>query len=207
MTARRVILLRHGQTDYNVARRVQGNIDIALNAAGIAQASAAADSLAAYLEGHEVQVVSSPLGRAVVTAQAVADRLGVELLIDEAFRERSFGRFEGLDDAAGSAQYPEEWALWRSDGEAPHIGIEAREQVGERMAAGIERYAAELPAEAVLVVVSHGSAITQGLRLLLGIHDCEWPVLRGLDNCHYSELQGGTFAAGQGWRLFSHNCS
>jgi len=92
MPSRQFVFLRHGQTDWNLAGRIQGHTDIALNATGIEQARAAA----VRLQNRGIdRIVSSPLQRASVTAQAVADRLGVPLHMDAALQERSYGAFEG----------------------------------------------------------------------------------------------------------------
>lgn len=85
--------LRHGQTDWNREGRYQGTSDIPLNATGIAQAHAAAETLS----GSGIQrIVSSPLIRALKTAAIVAERLAVPIHCDWSLRERNFGSFDGL---------------------------------------------------------------------------------------------------------------
>lgn len=84
--------LRHGQTDWNVARRIQGHTDIPLNATGTAQAQAAAQ----VLQQVGIQrIISSPLQRAAVTAAIVQEHIGAPLHHDERLKERAFGTFEG----------------------------------------------------------------------------------------------------------------
>lgn len=92
MLPRRFVFLRHGQTDWNLTGRIQGHTDIALNATGLAQARIAAERLENRGIG---RIVSSPLQRALVTAQAVAGRLRVPLHIEDALKERTYGAFEG----------------------------------------------------------------------------------------------------------------
>ncbi len=84
--------LRHGETDWNTKSLAQGNVDIALNATGLAQARTAAELLT-----HRgiAEIVASPLSRARDTAQIVADRLGLAVEYDEGLREVSYGSHEG----------------------------------------------------------------------------------------------------------------
>lgn len=87
------IFLRHGQTDWNLEGRFQGQTDIPLNATGISQAGQAARLLKRQ---HISHVVSSPLIRALKTAAIVAEGLGLPIHVDTQIRERSFGAFDGL---------------------------------------------------------------------------------------------------------------
>jgi len=90
--ARPFWFLRHGQTDWNVARRIQGHTDIPLNATGTAQAQAAAQVLR-HATIH--CIISSPLQRAALTAAIVQEQLGTPLHHDDRLKERAFGAFEG----------------------------------------------------------------------------------------------------------------
>jgi len=84
--------VRHGQTDWNVAGRMQGHTDIPLNATGIEQAHAAAK----LLHGHGfTRIVASPLARARVTAEIIADAHNLPLETDDLLKERTFGSVEG----------------------------------------------------------------------------------------------------------------
>lgn len=92
--ARSFYFVRHGETDWNLNRRVQGHTDIPLNATGRAQAEAAQ----AVMAGLPVdRIVSSTLGRAVETAEILNRRLRLPHDREELLRERHFGAFEGLD--------------------------------------------------------------------------------------------------------------
>ncbi|OKL54679.1 hypothetical protein BSZ39_03055 [Bowdeniella nasicola] len=203
MSVDRVIFLRHGQTDYNRLGRVQGHVDIELNDDGLAQAKAAGAALASYLVGRPATIVSSDLSRAFVTAQCCAGELGVEVATDERMRERAFGQFEGLGGDELRERYPEAYAHWRAGGTPAGLGIEEKTLVGQRMSEAVREYIEAGESGHTLVVVSHGSAITQTLRAILGIADLEQPVLRGLDNCHWAEIEAGA----TGWRLRAHNVS
>jgi broad specificity phosphatase PhoE len=94
--------LRHGQTDWNLEGRYQGQSDIPLNAIGISQAHVAAERLA----GVQIDlIVTSPLIRAVATAAIVAEKLQKPIYIDRGLVERNFGSFDGLVRHEVKAQY------------------------------------------------------------------------------------------------------
>lgn len=86
-------ILRHGQTDWNLNRRLQGSTDIPLNATGREQARKAATLLET---SGLTRIIASPLSRALETAQIVGAHLGIEPLIDPRLIERNFGLFEGM---------------------------------------------------------------------------------------------------------------
>jgi 2,3-bisphosphoglycerate-dependent phosphoglycerate mutase len=108
--ATRVILVRHGETLWNRATRIQGHTDIPLSPLGLAQAERLAQALA---EESLAAVYSSDLSRAWQTAHAIARAQGLEVRPDEALRERAFGRFEGLSWDEIHQGYPEEATRWR----------------------------------------------------------------------------------------------
>ena len=99
IAATRVLLIRHGETDWNRQARLQGHADIPLNAHGQAQVR----RLGEALRGEPLDAVySSDLQRALATAQAIAEATGAPLRQEPALRERGFGCFEGLTLADGS---------------------------------------------------------------------------------------------------------
>lgn len=198
--AKKIIFWRHGQTDYNVQGRVQGQVDIPLNEVGLAQAEAAADELVKLKPD---LIICSDLRRAQATAQVLQDICGegVQLLKDERLRERAFGDFEGLSVKELKTRFAGRYEEWRSTGESPLAGVESRGKVGMRVAQCVTEYFED--ADEVLVVVSHGSALTQGLVKLLGLDPLAWQGLRGLDNCHWSTLI--PYSREPGWRLVAHN--
>jgi len=143
-------LVRHGETDWNLARRIQGRTDIPLNETGRAQATATGRSLAA--EPWDL-VVASPLDRAAETARLVAAELGLGApLLDERFVERDYGAAEGMEWHEVERRWP--------DGDVP--GREPRERVAERVIPALVELAAARPG-ARIVVVSHGGAIRSAL--------------------------------------------
>jgi broad specificity phosphatase PhoE len=140
-------LVRHGETDWNRQRRIQGLTDIALNEAGREQARATGRRLATRRwDG----VYASPLSRAFETAEIIAAELGLpEPTPLDALVERNYGEAEGLDFAQVDRRWPER-------GDVP--GQETREEVVARVLPALRALAAQHPGES-LVVVSHGGAI------------------------------------------------
>lgn len=147
-------LVRHGQTDWNLDRRIQGSTDIPLNDTGRADARAAA----AVLAGAEYDAIyASPLVRAQETARIIADELGLTApVLTRGLREREFGDGEGML----VEEYLQQWTDWHS---VPPGG-ETLEQVGERALDSLERIARasrrrSAPRAESIVVVSHGGVI------------------------------------------------
>jgi uncharacterized phosphatase len=142
-----IYLVRHGETDWNRARRIQGRTDIPLNQIGREQARRTARLLARRTWD---AVFTSPLSRARETAQIIASELGLPDPEQVAsLVERNYGDAEGLDFRQIEARYPE-----RTD--VP--GREARPDVAERVMRELRRIAESHPCES-LVIVSHGGAI------------------------------------------------
>jgi probable phosphoglycerate mutase len=106
-----ILLIRHGETAWNAERRLQGHLDIPLNEEGERQARLLAGALA-----HEPidLLVSSDLGRARQTAQAVAALRGMPLQIEPGLRERCYGGFEGLLYSEIEQRFPAEFAAWQA---------------------------------------------------------------------------------------------
>jgi len=111
MDATRIIAIRHGETDWNVATRIQGSTDIALNATGQWQAQRAAEALR---EEQIDSIYSSDLSRAFDTAAAIARHHSLTVTPSESLRERRFGHFEGLSWQEIEDQYPADALAWRS---------------------------------------------------------------------------------------------
>ncbi|RJG15393.1 histidine phosphatase family protein [Massilia cavernae] len=170
MQETRILLIRHGETAWNAERRLQGHIDIALNAEGERQAEALAGALA----GERIDaVIASDLQRAGQTAQAVARRHGLPVLADPQLRERCYGGFEGLLYAEIEQRYPLEFAAWQArnidavmpDGERR---AESFRQFYERAVGAILYWAAAHPG-ATLAVVAHGGVLECAYRNAQGL--------------------------------------
>ncbi|MEX1079063.1 MAG: histidine phosphatase family protein [Homoserinimonas sp.] len=148
-----IAFIRHGQTDWNAAGRMQGSSDIPLNEIGRQQAHDAVDVLA----GTEWDIiVSSPLSRARETAQIIADDLGIRLGRSyELLNERHYGEGEGLT----TAEIDERWA------DRQYPGLEPLGSVVARGRAALQQIADEYPGKNV-VIVCHGTIIRYTLASL-----------------------------------------
>ncbi|MGC2795385.1 MAG: glucosyl-3-phosphoglycerate phosphatase, partial [Mycobacterium sp.] len=120
MTVRRLVLLRHGQTEFNLGSRMQGQLDTDLTELGRAQAVAAAAALA---KDHPLLVVSSDLHRAYDTAVALQERTGIPVQADDRLRETHLGDWQGMTHAEIDAVALGARLAWREDATwAPHGG-------------------------------------------------------------------------------------
>jgi len=202
VTVGRLVLWRHGRTAFNANGRLQGQVDIPLDEVGIWQARTAA---AAMLARHTpTRVVSSDLTRALATADALARLCGVTVEADERVRERAFGEWEGLSGDEIGARWPQEYALWRGGGEPTRVGAETRAAVAQRTVAAITEHAAALAREDLLVVVSHGAAISSAVAELLGM-PADWRGMAGMHNAHWAELVPASAGVTPAWRLVGYN--
>lgn len=164
--ATRILLVRHGQTAWNRAQRIQGHVDIALNDTGVAQAQA----LAASMQGEPISAVySSDLSRAQATAQAVAEHNGLPLHTEPALRERHYGAFEGLTYADIETQWPEQAEAWRrrDPAFAPNGGESLLDLVA-RVRPALEAIAARHVGEQIMLV-THGGVIDVIYRFASGM--------------------------------------
>lgn len=201
MTARTVILWRHGQTEFNATARMQGQTDVPLNAVGLAHAARAA---AVIVDLKPTVIVSSDLARASSTASMLADLAGLDVRLDARLRERSFGLFEGLTRVEMEDRWPDAFVRWRRGEEVAEVGIEPRAEVGERVAVAVAEHAAGLEDDDVLVVVGHGSALAAGVTRLVGLGPDGWYGIAGMDNCHWAVLRGNRGRHPE-WVLTSYN--
>jgi probable phosphoglycerate mutase len=149
-----LLLVRHGETDWNRDGRWQGHSDTQLNDAGRAQARRVAGEL-----GDVDVIYSSDLARARETAKIIAAQLGdIEVNVDNRLRERSFGAWEGRTGPEIEADFAEQHARWRAGDGAGADDAEAFEAFGDRVRDFLEDVLARHPGETVLVV-AHGGPI------------------------------------------------
>jgi 2,3-bisphosphoglycerate-dependent phosphoglycerate mutase len=154
--ATRVLAIRHGETDWNVGSRIQGQLDIPLNAMGHRQADRL--GLAVADEGIAA-VYSSDLLRAFETAGAVSRACGKPIVTDVGLRERGFGSFEGLSHAEIAERWPELNERWRRrDADFGAPGGETLRAFYDRSIATATRLAALHPGETI-ALVSHGGVM------------------------------------------------
>jgi len=175
----RILLVRHGETDWNTEGLVQGRTDLALNDRGREQA----DEVARALVGRGIRrLVSSPLRRATQTADIIAEVLGLGGFdVDAGLVEQAFGRAEGRRWADATAEYP--------DG-VP--GVEDRPSVVARAAAALARWA--VPGETIAVVTHRG--VINALRLSVGEHPDTVTPAFGNAAIHELVLADGRLRAG-----------
>ncbi|MFJ7066952.1 bifunctional RNase H/acid phosphatase [Streptomyces sp. NPDC101115] len=162
------VLLRHGETALTPEKRFSGSggADPELSPAGLRQAEAVAAALAA--RGTIQEIVSSPLTRCRQTAQAVANRLGLDVRIDNGLRETDFGAWEGLTFAEVRERYKDDLDAWlASPKAAPTGGGESFATVSRRVAATRDRLTAAHAGRTVLLV-THVTPIKTLVRLALG---------------------------------------
>lgn len=169
MAVQRVLVVRHGETDYNVQARIQGHLNVALNDHGRQQALA----LATYLADAPIGAIySSDLVRAYETAEPLAFAKNLTIQTDTRLREINLGVFQGYsgDELRRSPQYAEAYETWRKDATFIPPGGESFDQLGERTLAAFQDIVTTENAENVLVV-SHGGNIRSLLQRLFVDHD------------------------------------
>ena len=186
-----LLLVRHGETDWNRDRRFQGHADPPLNDKGREQANALAQELAA--EGIEL-VYTSDLARARETAEVVGARLGANVLLLRELREIDVGEWQGLTWPEIERRYPEGVRSWHERGHGWESG-ETYDELGERVVAALRCIAAEHPEQRVLVV-GHGGTIRATRAFIEGVSVAESRSRRRpIGNCEVFRVvtEDGTF--------------
>jgi probable phosphoglycerate mutase len=152
----RILAIRHGETAWNVDGRIQGHMDVGLNDTGRWQAQ----RLAQALTGEAIDAIyASDLGRALETAQALADAKAMPVSTDTGLRERAFGKFEGKTFLDAETLWPEQALRWRT--REPHFvpdGGESLLQFRHRVQQAVGHIARRHPGEQV-AIVSHGGVL------------------------------------------------
>ncbi len=172
----RLILVRHGQTEWNRVERFRGHIDLPLNETGIWQAEQAAKTIAAKCR--VAAVYSGPLSRATRTAEAIGRAVGAAVQVIPALDDFSYGEWEGKSPEEVAAAYPDLYRLWQAQPDMASIpGGESLAGLRERAALAVEEVAVAHPAETV-VMVSH--------RMVCKVLVC---YLLGLENSHLSRVE------------------
>ena len=163
----RICFVRHGETDWNIEQRMQGHIDLALNATGLAQATAVGRH---FLTVPADALYSSDLLRARQTAQPIAQALDLPLIVLPALRERHFGRCEGLTFSEIAARYADDAQAieCRDPDYAAPQGGESRRQHEARVLDCVARLLDDHCGQR-LVVVTHGGVLDVIYRRALGL--------------------------------------
>ena len=198
---RTLVLVRHGETDWNAEGRAQGHADVPLNAVGRAQAETVAPVLAAF---GPARLWSSDLARALQTAEYVAAASGLTVEPDARLREYDVGKRSGLTLEEFAVSYPEEYAAWVAQDASHRVaGEESTEEVRDRILPALLDCLAGLGPGETGIVVLHGACLKVGVMALL---DWPWELaqsLQGPENCGYCVLS--EHAVRGGLRLTSYN--
>lgn len=216
MTIRRLIMLRHGQTEFNAGSRMQGQLDSQLSELGRAQALAAAEVLGKL---QPLLIVSSDLHRAYDTAVRLGERTALPIRVDPRLRETHLGDWQGLTHTEVDAHAPGARLAWREDATwAPHGG-ESRVDVAARsvplvaeLVSGAPEWGDPQHVDRPVVLVAHGGLIAALSAALLKLPVANWPVLGGMGNASWVQLSGHSDDQGAGlegirWRLDVWNAS
>jgi 2,3-bisphosphoglycerate-dependent phosphoglycerate mutase/probable phosphoglycerate mutase len=199
VSPRRLLLWRHGETDYNAAGRMQGHLDSALTPVGWNQARFAVPALARFSPD---LVIASDLRRATDTATVLTEAIGVPLRIDKRLRETHLGEWQGMTGAEVDVAYPGERDRWRTDAAWAPPGGESRVDVAGRAGEVVnDLLQPNSDVGDAVLLASHGGLIVALTAKLLGLPIEIWPSLGGIMNCHWVELgrRDGK------WRLHAYN--
>lgn len=204
---RNLILLRHGQTEWNAADRMQGQIDTDLTELGRRQAKEAARELVSH---NAIAIISSDLRRAFETASALADHTSLEVVPDPRLRETDLGDWEGLTHLEVDADYPGARQAWRLDATYRPPNGESKLEVGARSLPVVRELLVDRqdwPGRTI-ILVAHGGLIAGLTAALLDLPPANWPVLGGLANTSWVQLSShGPSIDQPGWRLDVWNAS
>ncbi|HEY1610782.1 MAG TPA: histidine phosphatase family protein [Paraburkholderia sp.] len=182
-----ILFIRHGETDWNRGKRIQGHLDIPLAQSGVEQAQRLGLRFAeAARDGLRLDAIySSDLMRARQTAQPVADALGLPVLPVPGLRERSYGLFQGLDVDGIAERFAREYAQWQTrDPEFEPPEGESHVEFYHRVLHALEPVIAAYP-DGRVVCVTHGGVLDCVYRFARGIAldvRRDWPILNASVN-------------------------
>ncbi len=180
-----LIMVRHGESEWNREGRIQGQSDPELTGLGRAQARQVAERLA--MEAVDC-IYSSDSKRAANTAAAIAQKLHLPITHDQRLREISVGSWEGLLFTEAEVMYPEEYVAWRKDFSRARGGGESRVELTVRAWSAVAEIVAAYPGKNI-VIVSHGGTIQAIAAHILQLPPANYGFLRGLENCSMTWLE------------------
>jgi probable phosphoglycerate mutase len=160
-----LMLVRHGESEWNAQRRYQGQSDVPLSALGRRQAELIAERLAG---GKIDAVYASDLARAWETARPIAEKNGLKVISEPRLRELKFGVLEGLTFDEAQTQYPEMIAAWLGDFNRPPDGAETIDLFNARIVSLLDDLKTKHD-EQVVLLVGHGGSLSETLRVILGL--------------------------------------
>lgn len=183
----RIILVRHGETEWNKKRIFRGRAEVKLNKRGIEQAKL----LSRALSNLEIRRIhSSPLSRAKDTAKAIADSHELKVRVNKSFIDLDYGDWQGFSEEVVEKQYPHLYQKWRMHPEGVKIpGGESLEEVRVRAVRGLKKIVSR-EKEGIIVIVSH--------RVVNKVLIC---ALLGLDNSAFWQVKLDTAA----FSIFDYN--
>ena len=197
--ARRVLLVRHGETEHNAGGVWQGQLDTPLSDLGVEQARAAGRAIAA---NRPSRVISSDLARAAVTAKHVAEAADVPLTLDPRWREIHVGQWQGLHTSEVRARYADLLAEMDRADIRRGVDGETLAEVGSRAGESLREVLDGLGDDECVVVVAHGVSSRAAIADLLGLDQhLATHALATMGNCHWAELRQSRI----GWQLNAWN--
>ncbi|HZA74568.1 MAG TPA: histidine phosphatase family protein [Propionibacteriaceae bacterium] len=201
MTAARLVLWRHGRTEWNVVGRFQGQAEVPLDQVGRQQAAAAAPLVAAF---EPVAIFSSDLLRTYQTAEPLAALTGLEIQTDKRLREIHVGSWEGLLGDEIRARDPElAEQVWRGEDVRRSSTGESPQEVADRVAEALTEIAETADDGSTIAVVTHGLAGRVGACRFVGLPFELWRLFGGLANCAWISLD--RHRSGAYWRIETYN--
>lgn len=184
----RFVLVRHGESEWNLAGRWQGHGGSGLTPLGRRQAEAAAAEVAGRYPEAAV-VARSDLQRVVETAAPLEARLGAPVVVDRRLRELDVGSWSGRTHEEIMAADPEGFAAWRRGEDVRFGGGERQRDLVRRVASALGDLRRRLSAGGgTAVVVAHGGTIRAAAAALLGVEDGNWQHLGGVGNGSVTEF-------------------
>jgi probable phosphoglycerate mutase len=158
----RICFIRHGETDWNVEKRIQGQIDIALNESGRKQAQAMAENATQHKFS---AIYSSDLQRASDTANMLAQKYELQIIKLPQLRERHFGIFQGLTAAEGKVQFSDAHALYHSrDPDYAFENGESMHHFAARVEAAVTHMTQQHKGKSIAAVTHGGHPLPQSHR-------------------------------------------
>jgi len=163
-------LIRHGETDWNRTRRLQGSLNVGLNALGRTQADQVSQRLAVLAADEPFDAIfSSDLDRAHDTAKPAAAQLGLPITLDAGLRERNYGVMQGLDRQEIDQLLPETAAAWKSrDPDREIAGGESLRAFHDRVIGTLSRIGVAHRGQRVLIF-THGGVLDMAYRHATGL--------------------------------------
>lgn len=183
---RTLVLLRHGETTWNAAHRIQGQVDSPLSERGRAQAARVAPELVRFAP---VALWSSDLQRAAHTGQAVGRLVGVDVRHDPRLREFALGEREGTTHEAYAAAHPDEYDDFVTGRWSSVPGAEPLSAVRARIEECLADLADLLAPGQCAVAVAHGAALRVAVEALVQGTETEPSAFAGMSNCGYAVLR------------------